>query len=1118
MKLIHQVKLFFQEGNSDKVYEIDLCEISKDLFAVNFRYGKRNTVLKEGSKTPAFVPEAEARKIFSALEKEKRDKGYVSLTEIDVVLPEINQDNNVDQNKEDAILKRLQDAINKTNSFKTEWKTSKVIWKAAVLNMKSAKPFIIKLIDKGDEMQVYAALWALIKFNAVEAEPIFRSYANQPKQKDFIKNIAHEGLMTILQGDELQKEIQDLYSKIPEEIIIALYQNDEGQFSNAVSKYVEDGDIAFFSKLYILAKRDEKLSNLIFKTIQSWPLRPPYFKVLRSMLKISYLRNDYPTFSHIAFKIEKEKEMYVRKGSFKGSRKVRQIIENELMIATKEVVLPNSKIAFSRQTKNYLRSQNFRWINESAYDAVSYIKYAVSVLLHYENSDFTPAIKGPQHQYGMYNYSTSKYTYIILDRPQNYDRYLLTRILDGNDKNSFLQKDLTFLKGKEIVESKDYSFKPSMLTGGAKIKTVDLKNPAPTSSYQEEEPPSIIASAINTFKSFFGKKKEEAAKLPEQPSALKQKEEIVEEVTSSLQRKELYPEHWDQMPQAYVQLLMQAKMDYILEFAYTRLTVHPNFENLLDQFEPEVVLALLKRPFNYSNQLGLTLLQRNSEAYKLDAHFVAELLDCHSQEAITWAKETISNNKSFYTGNSIFLEKIILNNNKDVAAWINNFVKEVTLNPELQRATIGRVTATLLSENVDATLTMDRSESINRLETLCSDQFENISWEVVEQLMNSPIQSNVLLASKITKKKFKANQNEVIPFRIIEKFLYNDLQEVRNDGLQLLEENKTNYIKENASELVYLANTKFKDVLDGLLKICSTENGQIIELLTLELINCLIRKEKFENSHQEIATYLESNLIDIATEKTEPRLLLNLIHCNYRTGQNLAFEILKKYKRQEELSMGQIASIGSHELLALRQWCHQYYNENKPRVKYERKRALALLDAKWEDSKEFAMQYFKNNFTSEDWDLDTIIELIDTPTAHIEAFGLQILQQNFLESYGEQALMKLSEHPSSKVQLSVTNYLEQYAKGKPDRLEELEMYIRSVLGRVNKGRLAKNRLFLFLEHEIHTSEKSALVIAKIIDDVSAISSIEDKATCINILTQIKNIYPKMNMHLQIENV
>jgi hypothetical protein len=306
--------------------------------------------------------------------------------------------------------------------------------------------------------------------------------------------------------------------------------------------------------------------------------------------------------------------------------------------------------------------------------------------------------------------------------------------------------------------------------------------------------------------------------------------------------------------------------------------------------------------------------------------------------------------------------------------------------------------------------------------------------------------------------------------------------------------------------------------LDGLLKICSTENGQLNELLTFELINCLIRKEKFENSHQEIAKYLEGNLMDIATEKTEPRLLLNLIHCNYRTGQNLAFEILKKYKRQEELSMVQIASIGSHELLALRQWCHQYYNENKPRVKYERKRALALLDAKWEDSKEFAMQYFKNNFTSEDWDLYTIIELIDTPTAHIEAFGLQILQQNFLESYGEQALMKLSEHPSTKVQLSVTNYLEQYAKGQPDRLEELEMYIRSVLGRVNKGRLAKNRLFIFLEREIHTSEKSALVIAKIIDDVSAISSIEDKATCINILTQIKNIYPKIDMHLQIKNV
>jgi predicted DNA-binding WGR domain protein len=74
LKLVRQAKLFFQEGTSDKVYEIDLCE-SGDGFLVNFRYGRRGASLKEGTKTIFPVPLAEAEKVFAALEQEKRKKG-----------------------------------------------------------------------------------------------------------------------------------------------------------------------------------------------------------------------------------------------------------------------------------------------------------------------------------------------------------------------------------------------------------------------------------------------------------------------------------------------------------------------------------------------------------------------------------------------------------------------------------------------------------------------------------------------------------------------------------------------------------------------------------------------------------------------------------------------------------------------------------------------------------------------------------------------------------------------------------------------------------------------------------------------------------------------------------
>ena len=66
MKLVRKSRLFYQEGKSDKVYEVDLCDVSTtlspDQFVVNFRYGRRGTTLREGTKTSTPVSRDNADK------------------------------------------------------------------------------------------------------------------------------------------------------------------------------------------------------------------------------------------------------------------------------------------------------------------------------------------------------------------------------------------------------------------------------------------------------------------------------------------------------------------------------------------------------------------------------------------------------------------------------------------------------------------------------------------------------------------------------------------------------------------------------------------------------------------------------------------------------------------------------------------------------------------------------------------------------------------------------------------------------------------------------------------------------------------------------------------------
>ncbi len=76
MRLIKTISLEFREGKSDKVYEVDLCEVGPDRFVVNFRYGRRGAKLQSGSKTAVPVARDKAERIYDELVAEKVDKGY----------------------------------------------------------------------------------------------------------------------------------------------------------------------------------------------------------------------------------------------------------------------------------------------------------------------------------------------------------------------------------------------------------------------------------------------------------------------------------------------------------------------------------------------------------------------------------------------------------------------------------------------------------------------------------------------------------------------------------------------------------------------------------------------------------------------------------------------------------------------------------------------------------------------------------------------------------------------------------------------------------------------------------------------------------------------------------
>ena len=74
--LVKSEDLFFQSDNSDKEYHLQLIEVKKDEFVVNFQYGRRGGNLKDGTKTLVPVSLSSAERIYDTILKEKLGKGY----------------------------------------------------------------------------------------------------------------------------------------------------------------------------------------------------------------------------------------------------------------------------------------------------------------------------------------------------------------------------------------------------------------------------------------------------------------------------------------------------------------------------------------------------------------------------------------------------------------------------------------------------------------------------------------------------------------------------------------------------------------------------------------------------------------------------------------------------------------------------------------------------------------------------------------------------------------------------------------------------------------------------------------------------------------------------------
>ncbi|MFQ4140625.1 WGR domain-containing protein [Chlorogloeopsis sp. ULAP02] len=1057
MKLEKRTTLHFQEGSSDKVYEVDLCQVSEGRYVVNFRYGRRGSNLKEGTKTTQALPLQEAQRVFNKLVEEKTKKGYrdVADTESSVtpVDKTVEEKTVLDENpRKQAILKRL------ANNQPSTWKLERAIWRAGELKITEATPLLLKLIGTGEALRDYCIAWALGWCGGKGAIPALIKLYQNTSSPEFVSRVAFEALLKLSDADTKAALQAQIIEFLPPELQKLARNGSAAGFAAELRTYLERSNYKGFAVLDKIYQIDNQyVRPALIDILCKAPFKPNYFQRLRHIFKMAEYRHDAEVFGILAYRLEIERASFSSKeyhvslpndGGYLGkygwydsqTGQYNNTHRNEIK---EELKRSESQIAYSSNTREYLLRRVWHTLKQLGEEGEpDYVKMAVDILLQYSDADAEKVWEST-----FYRWERSNWTRIEFKR--NWDAYAgyltFNHILYENSPRYELKHNSKAWRCRE-------GYKPG-----------------------DPEPPT---------------------------------------------REEAFPELWDQHPQALLQLLLERDCQPIHCFAVKALRACHRF---CASINIDTIIKLVNKPYEVTAQFGFELALLNYNPASPNKELILALVNCLSERARTQACQWIEQQREFFLEDSNFITALVVSQQSDTRTFARRLLGTSILSNSTSKILIGRIIAELIAFTPEAS--PELAKEISETLVVCFPlQLRNLSLSVVNDLLAHPILEIQELGARILLNHETTAEN--LPPQIIESLLASPHETLRVLGIRLfgqLPDEKL--IGEESDLIVAMAVNAVEDIRNAIKPIIY-RLGAFYPAFTVQiasdLIEILLTPEKHEGVHSYLVRLLREDLQgwmpSINKETT-----LNLLQVQSSVPQELGGLLLGANYQDwlSEFTTHEIVKLANHEILSVREAARQMFGQILNRLRTDPQEmlvAIRMLEAKWEDSREFAFKILTTEFSDREFTPEVLVSICDSVREEARRLGRDLLTSNFKAADGEEYLLKFSEHPSADMQLFATNYLEKYAVGNPERLRELTPFFISVLSRVNRSSVAKKRIFAFLEMEAQKSEAAAKIVAEIIIRQSVTIAIGDKAAAIQIMLKIHKKYSQLNLPIQVKPV
>ncbi len=1026
MKLIKQTKLVFAEGRSDKVYEIDLCEVGPGQFVVNFRYGKRGTALKDGSKTVAPVKRDEADRVFDKLVQSQLEKGYVE----EGAAPAAGSGPPVARSSapttaapgtiavgQDRRAQRILDRLAQPDlgarrfgrgdgSRARPWPLERAIWRAGELRLREATPRLIELIGSAPSTNLrdYCIAWALGRTGGGEAamRALTAVYGNRATA-DHVRRIAAESLLLIGDAASAEQFRAHQLGLLPAVLATAATSGKPDAFAAALDDFPLQQHPQLLHQLYLVDTATTRPGFL--EALAKAPLRKPFFQPLRAIFKASELRRDARVFGLFAYRFDTTVANF-RGESARWSR-------------------PAVDEPYSSATRLYLRRRIWRTLRRlGQVGDPDYVKLATGLLLPYRDADG----------------GEPKQTADFRGRPIHWDRFAtclaFNHILYGNSQRYELRRN-----------GKAWRMKAPYRPGAA----------APT------------------------------------------------------QREESFPKLWEQNPGALMMLCAESECTPVHEFAAKALLACPAF---LDELELDDVVLLLGRPYDATARVGFVIAQKRYDAAHPQLALLAALATSVHAPARAQGFTWIDEQRTLALADSALIAALVVARPADTRQFARRLLRSAALSPQVGQVLVGRLVAALLALGADQDeIARDAAQTIA---SALGPHLGTVSIAVIRDLLAHPLSGVQELGAELLLR--HDARTGLIPTDLVLAILHSPHEHVRAIGLRLLGELPDSVLAGMEPLLLRLTcdgNADVRNASRPLVQRVAAAHPGVRDQLIAGLIEALLRRRLAEDVPSHVLRVLVDDLAAGHGSVDKPTIM-RLLASGSPHAQELGGILLAKNVGPDALELDEIIRLASHEILSVRQAAWSMYEHGIARVQAAMESAVRIVDAKWQDSRQWAFAFFRRpelTFTAE-----ALVVVTDSVRDDVQAFGRELLQKHFRDEDGPALLLKLSEHPSRAVQLFATNYLERFAAGRPERLDALQPYFASVLSRVNQGRIAKQRVLAFLQAEGAKDLASANVVVPLLFRIAATISIEYRASAIEAMMAIRRARPEVQIPLQIRPV